>query len=171
MCRVISRACVYVCLFAIILLTQHGCILYPIVGPGYTVSISVSDDARPKLRDIEFLHNVALREGFSNWRRSSLSDEWECMLYHRDLDESRFSDLQENKFIDLGYCYDFQQLSGEMKQNITDFYVNISNDRAGQEPLIKQEIDRLAELFYKELEIRFGKENIKIENRRTGPPF
>lgn len=171
MSRVISRSGVYVFLFLAILLTQDGCIFSSIVGPGYSVSISVSDDAHLDLGDIEFLHNVALSEGFGNWRRSSPPDQLECVNYYRELDEPKFKDLQRYKFIHLGYCYYLQQPSVQTKPNIKAFYLRISDDRAGQEPLIKHEIDRLAGVFYKELETRFGKENLKMENRRTGPPF
>lgn len=47
----------------------------------------------------------------------------------------------------------------------------VSNDWKGQEPALKQEIDRLADIFYKELSNHLGKENIHIERMRTGPPF
>lgn len=172
MCRAIIKNAIYICLFLAIILLLTGCILTPIIGSGYTVSISVRDDVHPKVADIEFLDKVAENERFANRRiSSSPTGNRDCVHYYRDLESSQFQHLQRYKFISLGYCYDFQQPLADTKQNIEPFYVNIANDWAGQDSSIKQEIDRLADIFYRELSNRFGKENIKIKRRRTGPPF
>ncbi len=171
MCPVTRRA-VHISLIAGIFLILYGCFLHPVIGPGYTLSVSVADAAHLKLEDIDFLDHVAVKEGFGQRRPASLSDEWECIHYVRDLNEPQFQHLQQYKFITLGWCYDFVKgQSSDIKRNIKHFNVGIDNDWVGQDPTIKQEIDRLGDVFYKALVERFGKENVKIERRRTGPPF
>lgn len=170
MSRVIKKA-VFLCLLSGIPLVNCGCLLNPIIGSGYAVSISVLDAARLKVADIEFLNHLAADERFGSRRVSSSSNRWECIHYYKDLDEPRFRHLQRYKFISLGYCYDFLQPLADTRGSIKQFYVTITNDWEGQEPSIKQEIDRLGDTIYKELTARFGKENVKVERRRTGPPF
>ncbi len=172
MSRVTKKKSAQLWMISFTLLMLYGCFLYPVSGPGYTVTVSVLDAAHLKVVDVEFLDYVAVKEGFEQRRVTASSDKWVCIHRERDLTEPRFQHLQQYKFITLGWCYDF--LEGQQPDSkiyIKQFYVNIANVWQGQEPAIKQEIDRLGDVFYKALADRFGKENVKIERRRSGPPF
>jgi hypothetical protein len=79
--------------------------------------------------------------------------------------------IKDKPQIQAGYCYDREKNLVDSTQVMRNLRVLISNHWKGQDPALKQEIERLADVFYKELSARFGKENMKIERRRTGPPF
>ncbi|MHB8968804.1 MAG: hypothetical protein ACYC57_11210 [Thermoleophilia bacterium] len=145
--------------------------MHPLTGPGYIVYISVLDNTYLKNTDIEFMDITAKNEQFSNRRMTSLSNNRECINYSKDLDGPKYQHLQQYKFLALGWCYDLGEPAGETQRNINHFHIIIANDWSGQEPTIRQEIDSLAEVFYKKLIVKFGKENVKMERRRTGPPF
>lgn len=168
MCRAIERTA-RVGLFAAILATLFGCVMNPIIGPGYAISISV-ENVRFK-EDIEFLDRTVANEGFGGRYVSSSPGKWKCVHYDRQLDGAKYQHLQKSKFISLGYCYDFGAALPDTKRQMKHFYIDISNDAAGQDAAIKQEIDRLGEVFYKDFVNRFGKENVKVERRRTNLPF
>ncbi len=160
---------IYFLSLLLIALLVTGCILHPVIGPGYTVSISMLDNVRLKNKDIDFLDQMILNEKFGN-RHVSSSDKWECVHYDRELDDPQFQYLSKYKFVFVDYCYYFVQPLTDTK-DITQFSFSVANTWKGQYPAIKQEIDRLAEIFYKELANRFGTENVQIKRRRTGPPF
>lgn len=143
-----------------IILILPGCFLYSVIGPGYAVDIEVNANKELKIKDIAFLENIIIAERFMGKRITS-ADQRECVYFIKDEPQ-----------IQIGYCYDRDKKSlGDDVQIIKNFRLLISNYWKGQTPAIKQEIDRLAEIFYKELVTQFGAENTQMEKRRTGPPF
>jgi hypothetical protein len=132
----------------------YGCFLHPIIGPGYSVDMKVTDNETLKIKDVKFIEDIITNESFHE-RRVTGSDKRECIYYVKDKPQ-----------IQVGYCFDRYNT-----QFIKNVRVLISNHWKGQEPILKQEINRLSDLFYNELSGRFGKENIQIKRRRTGPPF
>jgi hypothetical protein len=165
-CQTIKRH-VYLFALLIIVVASNGCFMHSAIGPGYTVDIMVVDSQAAAFADITHLEEIAIDENFD--KRSSSPDKRECLYFGRDLNEAHFGHLAY-KFIILGICYDKANLTGTT-QSVRNLRVFLNNDWQGQEPTIKQEIDRLGEVFYKELSDRFGKENVRMERRRTGPPF
>lgn len=142
----------------IIAMALNGCFLHSAVGPGYAVDIKVSSDRLLKIADIKFIENIVTTEAFHG-KRITPSDKRECVHFVKDTPQ-----------IQVGYCYDKTKTLSD-GDGIKNFRLLISNDWKGQESSLKQEIDRLGDVFYKELADRFGKENVKLERRRTGPPF
>lgn len=158
MCRVIKNYLVpFVGWFLVLIL--HGCFLHSSIGPGYAVDIKVTESGTRTIKDIKFLEDVAKTEGFGGKRVSSY-DKWECIHFIKDTPQ-----------IQVGFCYDIEQNLTHAVQGVRNLRLLVSNDWQGQKPALKQEIDRVGEVFYKELSARFGKENVKMERRRTGPPF
>ncbi len=137
----------------------QGCFLHSVIGPGYAVDIKVTCNETLKIEDIKFLEDIVTTEGFKG-KRVTPSDKWECVHFIKDKPQ-----------IQVGYSYDREKHLVDNAQVIRNLRVMVSNDWKGQEPALKQEIDRLADIFYKELSNRLGIENIHVERMRTGPPF
>lgn len=157
MCRAI-RNYIFVFIGYSVVLILYGCFLHPVIGPGYSVDIKVDNNETLKVRDIKFLEDIIAAENFIE-RRITGSDSRECIYYVKDKPQ-----------IQVGYCYDREKDLVNDTQGIRNLRVLVSNNWKGQNPELKQEIDRLTDIFYKKLSNRFGKENIQIERRRTGPP-
>lgn len=150
---------IYVVVFSVMAFLLNGCFLHPVSGPGYAVSIKVTDVVGLKSNDIKFIEDIVASEGFTG-KRVTPSDKWECIHFIKDSPQ-----------VQVGYCYDRAQTSTDAIQSIKNFRLSVSNDWKDQEPTLKQEIDKLGDVFYRELAAKFGKENVEIESRRTGPPF
>jgi hypothetical protein len=133
--------------------------LHSVNGPGYSVDIKVSDIVGLRGNDTRFIEDIMATEGFTG-KRVSPSDKWECVHF-----------IKDSPPVQVGYCYDREQQSTNAIEGIRNFRLSVSNNWKGQEPALNQEIDRIGDVLYKELAARFGKENIKTERRRTGPPF
>lgn len=158
MCQAINKYTVFfVLLPATIIL--NGCLLHSSIGPGYAVDIKVADNKTLTINDINFFDEIVTYCGFSNKRVTS-SDKWECANFIRDSPQ-----------VQVGYCYDRVQHMPNSIQGIAHLKLVISNDWKGQEPTLKEKIDSFGDIFYKKLIDRFGKENVRIEKRRTSPPF
>ncbi len=145
--------------FLVMFLLLNGCFLNSVIGPGYAVDIEVSDIVGLKYNDIRFIDDIIANEEFTV-KRVTPSDKSECVHFAKD-----------SPPVQVGYCYDIKRFSDDTIQGIRNFGLLVSNDWEGKEPAIKQEIDRLGDVLYKALADRFGKENVKIERRRSGPPF
>lgn len=163
--------CGKVIVLIVVIVMSYSCLLHPIIGPGYTLTVAVDDAALHKLGDIDFLDTVALREGFSQKRVAALSAKWECIHYVKKLDGPQFQILQQYKFVNLYWCYDFEESTDGINRPVKNLRLGIDNDWGGQESLIKQEIDRLGSVFYQELVSRFNSNNVRLERGRSGPPF
>lgn len=158
MCQAINKHRIaFVLLSTAIVL--NGCLLHYSIGPGYNVYIKVADNKILTTNDVNFFDETITACGFIN-KRITPSDTWECANFIRDHPQ-----------IQVGYCYDKGQHMPNSIQNISRLRFVIGNDWKGQEPKLKEEIDNFGDVFYEKLIARFGKENVKIENRRTGPPF
>jgi hypothetical protein len=168
MSRAINRNNLRALLSFIMGLLFHGCLLHPIAGPGYVIDIRVVSSAVVDRGHMKHLEAVAATEKFVG-KRISLSGRRTCLYFGRDLDEPQFRQL-DYKFIQLGYCYDIDNITNG-DEGLRNVRVFIDNDWQGQASIIKQEIDRLGNVFYQELANLVGKENVIIERRRTGPPF
>lgn len=168
MSRVTNMNNLYALLILIMGLFLHGCPLYPVAGPGYAIDIRVVTSGVIDKEHIAHLEAVAATEKFVG-KRISLSGNRTCLYFGRDLDEPKFRHLNY-RFVDLGYCYD-RESSLTVDQGLRNLRVFIDNVWEGQKPPIKEEIDRLGDVFYGELAAKLGKENVRIERRRTGPPF
>lgn len=155
----------------VVVVMSYGCLFHPIIGPGYTLTIAVDDAVHLKLTDIDFLDAAAFREGFSQKRVAALSAKWECIHYVKKLDGPQFQSLQQYKFVNLYWCYDFEESADGINRPVKNLRLGIDNDWGGQESLIKQEIARLGSVFFQELVRRFNSSNVRLERGRSGPPF
>jgi len=159
---------IYAMAFLIIVLLLNGCFLHPVLGSGYIVDIKVLEDITIEDKDIAQLQQIAKTEKFIS-KQTPSPDKRECLYFGNDLEASKFRHLNY-RFIVLGYCYD-KGKSSDTDKVLGNLRVLIYNDWEGQDSVLKQEIDRLGDVFYGELAAKFGRANVKIERRRTGPPF
>ena len=135
----------------------NGCI-FPVMwsNPGYEINLKSSK----VMNDYVILVKQLLEwEGYGYLAKSE-----RCFQYSKVIVNE-----EEINHPDVGVlvCFDKAKEYEEVKR----FNVLIANFWQGQEPIFKQEIDRMGDILYEKLVELIGKENITIERRATGPPF
>jgi hypothetical protein len=137
-------------ILALAFVALQSCILYPIAGPGYWTSIEVKD---PNFRreNTTPLEEIAVREHFV-MVKSVEEPDWYCIYYYSSKDEHRL----------LGVWISYHQKEQSLR-------VVVMNDWTGQK--MKEEIERVADLYTDAMSRTYGKENLRTIRKRTGPPM
>ena len=154
------RNILYCGLLIFLATANHGCLLNPVIGPGYIVIIEIKDANFEIEKNIEPFEKLALTE---NFRKTHIHQDnnWSTYYYRRDLTDPKYSDLHY-KFITIYLSYD---------NNEEVFSVYVMNDRGGQQEMIKNEIDRIVGRYIDLLSQHYSRENVIVLRKRTGPPF
>jgi hypothetical protein len=138
-------------LFALIIASLQGCFLNPVIGPGYEVDLSVKD---PNFRR-EYtapLEEIGIREGFVKSHTAEHNERY-AIYYHHGADK---------KYELIGIIISYDPKNELLR-------VLVLNDWEGQK--MKDEIDRVADSYILTLSQLYGKENLRVVRRRTGPPM
>ena len=144
------------------LLMGYGCIFPMMWGkPGYGISIDVPIIHKDT---IDSVRNALIAEGFE------LKAE-EDFNWKRDISFRKYiataSKQVDHPYINLTLSYEKGQTPEQMKS----FSIGMGNEWEGQQPQMKQEIDKTADILIAVLRRFVGEEDIKVERKATGPPF
>jgi hypothetical protein len=139
-----------------------GC-LFPMMWgkPGYGISIDVpiiSKDA------VDSIQNALIAEEFE--LRAEKDFNWK-----RDFSYSKYVAAESKKvdhpYINLTLSYE----KGQSPERVTAFSIGLGNEWEGQQPQMKHEMDRIADIIISILRGSVGQENITVERKAIGPPF
>jgi hypothetical protein len=117
--------------------------------------------------DIANLEALAKREHFNRVKEVRFSSEEMTVYFYRELHESAFDSLYYRS-IELRFIYTKREGSS-IDVSLTE--IEILNTWAGYRQPLKEEIDRIVELFSSLLKERIGADHVRIERTRTGPPL
>ncbi len=141
-----------------------GC-LFPVMWnkPGYGISLTVPAIHKDAITSIK---NTLKAENFE------LTSEKQ--FYVRDLFSysKNIADLAtkvDHPYISLTFSYD--KIKGQIPEQVTSFTIGIGNEWNGQQPQLKRQMDRTADILISELKKFVGQENITVERTAIGPPF
>ena len=137
-------------LMALTFVALQGCILYPIAGPGYWISIEVQDPNFRRENSAQ-LEEIAVREHFA-MMKSAEEPDWYSTYYDSSNDDYRLLQVM------ISYHQKDQSLR-----------VVVMNDWTGQR--MKEEIERVADLYIDAMGRTYGKENLRVLRKRIGPPM
>ena len=154
----------HIAIVLLVLCGCWGCLLHSWAGPGYSVDIQVSDGAVRDRKDVELLEKELMEEGFIK-KTVNTSGSITCLVGFKS-----FAQPIEDALTD-GVPWLLCFAAVKSGPGISDLCFRIYDDRRGQSPAVKDEIDRVAEVVYQKWSTRFGKENITVAGFRTGPPF
>jgi hypothetical protein len=155
----------HIAIILFVLCGSWGCLLHPWVGPGYQVDIHISNSASPGHKDVDLTEEVLIKEGFVK-RTVNTSGIRTCLVSFKPFAQQTQTASPTDGALAL-VC--FTMANGSF--GINDLSVTIYNDVKGQNPALKGEIDRIAEVLQRNLSGHFGKENVTIKKFKTGPPF
>jgi hypothetical protein len=148
-----------------VLFGAWGCLLQPLIGPGYSVDIEVSNKVAPERKDIDLIEEELRTKGFVR-KTINTSGDRTCLVEFKSLSQS--TDIPSRvDGISLLICF----VAKEDTRSVRDLRVSIYNDLHGQAPGFKDEINRMAEVVHQQWGPLYGKENITVRKSRTGPPF
>jgi hypothetical protein len=142
----------------------QSCFLYSTVGPGYSVSIEVTNSIRPGTENNDFIDIALEKEKFTKDRVTSYEHET-YILYTKKINQPELG----HPYIQVIFLTHFNERNPAAISNT--YRIIIHNDYEGQRLVLKQEIDRVSDILYNKLETRFGIGNVLIKRQRTGPPF
>jgi hypothetical protein len=131
--------------------------------PGYGISITVP-----------MVHKDAITSIQNTLRTEEFELKSEKEFYVRDLfsyskDITNVAKKVDHPYILLTLSYD--KVKGQIAEQVTSFKIGMGNEWDGQQPQLKQEMDRTADILISELTKIIGKENIIVERTAIGPPF
>lgn len=148
-----------------VLFGTWGCLLQPLIGPGYSVDIEVSNKIAPERKDIDLIEKELRTKGFVR-KTVNTSGDRTCLVEFKSL--SQPTDIPSRvDGISLLICF----VVKEDTRSVRNLRISIYNDLHGQAPEFKDEINRMAEFVHQQWSPRYGKENIIVRKSRTGPPF
>lgn len=166
MCQVIKKYFGFFAVWSAILILQ-GCILHSAIGPGYAVDVRVQNNVRVSGLDIQRLQELAVKLDFAKQQEVALSEHERGIYYDIKLNEKKFDNLRY-KFITLVLSYN---IIPDADDSYGELQISVYNHWEGYDVPLREEIDRIAQLFYQEVENIVGLGNLTMETMRTGPPF
>jgi len=155
----------HVAIILLVLSSSWGCLLHSWIGPGYRVDIKVSNRVVPEHKDVDLMEKELIEEGFVR-KTVNTSANRTCLIGFKPFAHPT-NDASQIDGVSSSLCF----TPAKNRLSIDDLRVNIYSDTRGQSPILKGEIDRIAEVVYRKWSDRFGKENITFKKLRTGPPF
>ncbi len=75
----------------------------------------------------------------------------------------------DHPYILLTFSYD--KVKGQIAEQVTSFSIGMGNEWEGQQPQLKQEMERTADILTSELKKFVGPADITVERKAIGPPF
>ena len=146
----IPNQLILLAMLILLVASVESCLLYPIAGPGYAISIEVNDPNFKKRNTAQF-EEIAFRENFYLSQLAQETD-WYCIYYR--------SSVEEYKLLTVWISY---------HKNEHSLNVVVMNDWTGQK--MKEEIERIADLYIAAMAETYGMENVKVLRQRIGPPM
>jgi hypothetical protein len=136
-------------------------------NPGYSVRINIDHNAKANESDIQQIQNCFLNTDHEVVMVKK-KDFWKIESYKINLKSKRFEQLEHN-YINFAVEYHYDQKKTSGKQIIKDIEVRIGNSWEGKNPILKKEIDKVADCVLNQLKGRIGDSYISIDRRYTGP--
>jgi hypothetical protein len=128
--------------------------------PGYVADIKTRNIIKS---GVDTMEQVLINQDFRLFSKRG-PRKYGCVQY----DKIATTDKRVNyPLVTVQICYTDVAAS----ETIKDFRILITNEYEGQRPEIKNEIDRIADILYRELTTLAGKENVTIYRGPMGPPF
>ena len=142
-------------------------ILISCSDPGYSVRININDNANATESDIKLLteylqqtkYDVVMIEGKDNWKIQS----YKILLDVKDYDGIG------HKYINFVVEYYYNELSKNKGKILKKIEVRIGNSWEGRNPILKKEIDIIADQIVKVLTKRFNKSNFSEKRKFVTP--
>jgi hypothetical protein len=135
--------------------------------PGYSIRINIDQDAKATENDIKLITNY-LSETTHEVLLVKEKDFWKVESYRINLDEDKFKNVN-HKYINFTVEYYYVKNKIFERKLIEKIEVRIGNSWEGRNPVLKNEIDRVADYIFNQLRERFDASKISIERRYTGP--
>ncbi len=150
-----------------LLLVCYAFIFFSCSYPGYSIRINIDQDAKATENDIKLITNYLSKTAHEVLLIKE-KDLWKVKSYKINLDEDKFKNVSHN-YINFTVEYYYDQKKIIEDKIIEKIEVRIGNSWEGRNPVLKNEIDRIADYVFNQLKARFDASNISIERRYTGP--
>lgn len=134
---------------------------------GYSVRIRIDQDAKPTLNDVTMITDY-LDQTIYEIVKTKKQGAWAYESYRIKLNEEKFNILKR-KYIGFGVEYYFADESGNEKKQLKKIVVGIANTWEGSVPILKTEIDFVADQIVDKLKKRFGESNFTVERKLVTP--
>ena len=136
-------------------------------NPGYSIRINIDQNAKATESDIKLITNYLIETDYENVMIKE-KDFWKVESYKIYLNKDKFKKFEHN-YINFAVEYYYEQEKTMNKKIIEKIEVRIGNSWEGRNPILKTEIDKIADCVVNQLRKRFDDSKISIERRFTGP--
>jgi hypothetical protein len=135
-------------------------------GAGYSVHINIDQHAKPTMEDIKLITDCLNKKEYEvvKTREDQL---WKVESYKIFLKAINFDAIKHN-YIILVVEYYFSE-SNKNSGELDKIDVRIGNTQEGSNPILKEEIDLVADSIEKKLSDRFGSKNFSIKRNIVTP--
>jgi hypothetical protein len=136
-------------------------------NPGYSIRINIDKNAKATENEIKLITNCLLKTDYESVMIKE-KDFWKVESYKIILTKEKFTKLEHN-YINFAVEYYYAQNNTMNETKIVKIEVRIGNSWEGRNPILKTEIDKLADCVVNQLKKRFDDSKILIDRRFTGP--
>ena len=136
-------------------------------NPGYSIRINIDKNAKATENEIKLITNCLFKTDYENVMIKE-KDFWKVESYKIFLTKDKFTKFEHN-YINFVVEYYYAQNSTMNESTIVEIEVRIGNSWEGRNPILKTEIDKVADCVVSQLRKRFDDSKILIDRRYTGP--
>lgn len=134
---------------------------------GYRVRIHIDQDAKPTVNDVAMITDYLDQTTYETVKTKK-QGAWVYESYRIRLNEEKFNMLKR-RYIGLGVEYYFVEESANGENQLKKIVVGIANTWEGNVPILKTEIDFVADQIIDKLKKRFGESNFTVERKFVTP--